>query len=211
LLNQNLSSGINRFKPKQVGLPTTEPNLNRWVLAARQGDVTAFGELYQLHFDRIYRYCSYHLSNSTEAEDLAAEVFLKAWQAIGRYRVEESIPFTAWLYRIAHNLVINHKKSFHTMYEAADASVDADYILNIFDDDPEDDPILNFLKKDRTTLLKKILAQLPEEQRQVLIFRFIEDWSHAQVAAFLGKNEGTIRGIQFRALASLAKLLEQEV
>jgi RNA polymerase sigma-70 factor (ECF subfamily) len=179
-----------------------------WLHAAVAGNVEAFGQLYRLHASQIYRYCAYRVANPTEAEDLTAEVFLKAWQAIGRYQIG-AVPFSAWLYRIAHNQVVNHHQRFQRRTEAADADLDEFMVENITDPGEANDPLAYIIQNVKHEALRQALASLPEEPQQVLFFRFVEGWSHAQVAALLGKSEGTVRGIQYRALEALAKILDR--
>ncbi len=163
--------------------------------AAQAGDAEAFAALYERYVDRLYRYIYYRVGNRTEAEDLTEQVFLKAWEAIRRYE-ERGVPFGAWLFRLAHNLVIDHYRTTRPTQslEATGGPTPAD-----------PDRLLSL----RLELadLQQALARLPEEQQAVIILRFLEGLSHQEVARLLGKSEGAVRVIQHRALAALARLL----
>src|SRR4051812_24008500 len=93
-----------------VNTPTEPSEEQRLVSRATRRDAAAFGLLYESHLDRVYRYVYYRVGSTAEAEDLTEQVFLKAWEAIGRYEAR-GVPFIAWLYRLAHNLVIDHYRA----------------------------------------------------------------------------------------------------
>lgn len=191
-------------------LPEKRELAQVWLVAAIAGDVVAFGELYQLHADQIYKYCAYRVSNPTEAEDLTAQVFLKAWQAIPRYEISGA-PFLAWLYRIAHGLVVDYHKSRCRQTEVADAGLDEQFLESIGDDHSEgSNPFDKLFRQTRREAVRRALVYLPEDQQQVIYFRFVEERSHAEIAAMLDKKEGTVRGIQYRALETLGKVLGRE-
>jgi RNA polymerase sigma-70 factor, ECF subfamily len=183
--------------------------LKNLVSASTRGDVDAFGELYRRYAEQVHRYCSYRVATATEAEDLTAEIFLKVWQGIKTYRLGD-VPFSAWLYRIAHNHVLNYRKQFRHKYEAADAGLPEEVLQAIRDEVDENNPVESAIRKSRVQNLRQAMALLPEEQQQVLYFRFIEGWSHSEIGAILGKPETTVRGLQFRALQSLGKKLDKE-
>jgi RNA polymerase sigma-70 factor (ECF subfamily) len=161
---------------------------------AKKGDSEAFGELYMLHLERIYRHILYRVESAMEAEDLTEQVFVRAWQAIKKYR-PEGPPFAAWLYRIAHNLVIDHYRTRKDMAPLDSVSFTlADEALG-----PEE--VLN--KKSEVARLRKALSRLSQEQQQLVHLRFIEGLSHAQVARILDRSVGAVRVMQHRALAAL--------
>jgi RNA polymerase sigma-70 factor, ECF subfamily len=187
-----------------------EQQLRQWVHAAIGGDKKAFEQIYTLYAAPIYRYCAYRVATPTEAEDLTAEVFLRAWQAIGQFKLNTA-PFLAWLYRIAHNLIINYHSKMQNQREAADASFDDSFLEKITAEDLDSNPLDNSIRKVQNATLKLAFNRLPEEQRQVIYWRFIEELSHAEIATLIGKNEGTVRGIQYRALQALGKLLDKGV
>lgn len=167
---------------------------------AVSGDAEAFGRLYDVNADRVYRHIYYRVGNTQDAEDLTQEVFLKAWEAIGRYRVTAS-PFLAWLMRISHNLIVDlyrrKKKHIYLSDDYFAADPDAEAISSVGVD------------FDRRQLRQAIL-QLPGNQQQVILMRFSEGYSYAEIASSLEKSEGAIRVLQFRALKRLRSILEKE-
>ncbi len=207
--------GRSESQPEDIVLPAAIPSpevAQQYLLAvaASQGDAGAFGELYQLYARPIYTYCAYRVESRADAEDLAAQVFLKGWQAIRQYQPEVG-PILNWLYQIAHNLIVNHYKSRKYQSEVADASFEDYFLENIKDEhDPEAEVVEDLMRRMHKVALRQAVQNLPEEQQQVIYFRFVEDWSHAQIAALLGKKEGTVRAIQFRAISTLGKILAKE-
>lgn len=176
-----------------TGLNDTE--IRGLVQKAVAGDIEAFGELYGVYIDRIYRFVFYQVNNKTVAEDLTEEVFLKAWNGIGRYRWQGQ-PFTAWLYRIARNHVIDYYRTSR-QHEILEEALPAD------SGNPEDEA------EDRLT--QKVLAEaiscLPEQQQQVVIMKFIEGLDNREIEEVMGKSQGAIRILQMRALAGLRRTL----
>ena len=174
-------------------------NEEELIQRAKGGDSEAFGDQYMLHLDRIYRYIFYRVGDAMEAEDLTEQVFLRASEAIGRYRLE-GYPFSSWLYRIAHNMIVDH-------YRAKKDVVPLDAVSLTLTDDalsPEE----SLARDVEVTRLREALAQLTGEQQQLLLLRFVEGLSHAQVAQILGRREGSVRVMQHRALAALNHILE---
>jgi RNA polymerase sigma-70 factor (ECF subfamily) len=165
---------------------------------ARRGDADAFGRLYELHLDRIYRYIYYRVGSSNEAEDLAEHVFLKAWEAIGRYE-SRGLPFAAWLYRMAHNAVIDHYRS-----RRPTTSIDETFDL----EDERQNPVASAEAIFDREELKVAIQRLNPDQQTVIVLRFTEGLSHAEVGKVLGKSEGAVRVIQHRALGVMAKFLK---
>jgi RNA polymerase sigma-70 factor (ECF subfamily) len=167
------------------------------IAAASAGDVQAFATLYDLHVERVFRHVFYRVGNRADAEDLTQQVFLKAWQAIGRYR-QTSSPFIAWLFTIAHNLVVSaHRRARDT------APLDEDVATWQRWADPEAETLAEY---DRQTVRDAIMRLKPDQQ-QVIMLRFVEHLDYPAVAAALGKTEGNVRVIQHRALAELRRLL----
>jgi RNA polymerase sigma-70 factor (ECF subfamily) len=165
------------------------------VRAAKSGDASAFGELYERYRDPIYRYCLSRTGTAHEAEDLTSDVFVKALQSIDRYQ-ERGLPFVAFLYRIARNAAIDRSRTLKQPLSvdelvtepASRQNVEADATLAV----------------DRSILLTA-LTKLKTEHRDVIVMRFIEGYSALEVAAALGKTEGAVRTLQHRALERLRK------
>lgn len=173
-------------------------DLQLLVMRASRGDGEAFGKLYDLHLDAVYRYVYYKVGSADEAEDLTAQVFLKAWEAMPRYQWRE-IPFSHWLMRLARNAVIDHFRA-----KRPKADLDEGLVSQ------EPDPQSQYLQKETATRLESAIRRLPEEQRAVIVLRFIEGMDYAQVAGIIGKSHGALRVIQHRALAALRRMLSQE-
>jgi RNA polymerase sigma-70 factor (ECF subfamily) len=163
-----------------------------------QGDVGAFNTLYETHLDTVYRYVYYKVGNGQLAEDLTQHIFLKAWEAINRYQWRD-LPFQHWLLRLARNAVIDHYRST----KPANAS-----LLEPVSDGV--DPEATLAQSETVQMLQEAVRQLPDEQREVIVLRFIEQMPHAEVARHLGKSAATVRVIQHRALLALRRLLDQE-
>lgn len=180
--------------------PQQERNL---VEQAVSGSADAFGELYSTHLDSIYRYIYFRVGERLEAEDLTEMVFLKAWEALPGY-LDKGFPFTSWLYRIAHNIVVDH----HRRRQRVDPPDDRIQIENRAEEGVS--TLGKIIENEERTELAMAISRLPDEQQQVIILRFIEGLSHTQVANIIGKNEGTCRMIQHRALTALNKVLSRE-
>ena len=182
-------------EPRTPG--TSDVREDQLVDRARRGDADAFGRLYELHLDRIYRYIYYRVGSSNEAEDLTEHVFLKAWEAIGRYE-SRGLPFAAWLYRMAHNAVIDH-------YRARRPTTSIDETFDL--EDEGQNPVASAEALFDREELKVAIKRLNHDQQTVILLRFTEGLSHAEVGKILGKSEGAVRVIQHRALGVMAKFL----
>jgi len=167
------------------------------VQRAINGDKDAFTHIYDMHFDKIYRYIYVKVRSQAEAEDLTQDVFIKAYEGIRSYKWRD-LPFTAWLFRIAHNRVIDHVRK--ASREKKTGLEEADAISS-------GDPVYMSEQNFEVYQLKVALQQLPDAQREVATLRFISELSIAEVASALGKSEGTVKALQFNAVASLRKLL----
>jgi RNA polymerase sigma-70 factor (ECF subfamily) len=163
-------------------------------------DAEAFGRLYDMHVDRVYRNIYYRVGNEADAEDLTQQVFLKAWQAIGKYKKMAS-PFVAWLMTISHNLVIDF---YRTRKDRA--YLEAEVLADDSAPSPERAAEASL---DRQRLRKAIL-QLGGDEQQVVILRLIEGFEFTEIASLLKKKEGNIRVILHRALVRLRSILEKE-
>lgn len=179
-------------------LGSTDVEVTSLVRRAVEGDSGAFGALYDRYLGRVYRYIYYRVGRVEEAEDLTEEVFLKAWEAIGRYR-EQGVPFAAWLMRLAHNHVVDH---FRTRRPTAP----------LVDTMAVGTPGPQALAEQRLAAeaVLRAMRGLTSEQQQVLMLRFIEGLDHGEIAAIVGKNEGAVRALQFRGLAALRAAMGQD-
>lgn len=172
------------------------------IARAAAGDREAFGHLYEEHAVRVFRHAYFLTSDVTLAEDLTAQTFLKALEAIGRYE-NRGVPFIAWLLRITVNLAINHRKALKN-------GIHAQLPEQIVDDDALGSPEQSCTMKSEGERVWSKVMELPTEQRQVIVMRFMEDLAYSDVASVLGKSIGAVRVIQFRALHNLRNLLREE-
>ncbi len=165
---------------------------------AVKGDRNAFAQLYEKHFDRIYRYVYIRLGNKVETEDLTQDVFIRALEAIGSYKWRNS-PFAAWLYRIAHNQVIDY---FRKHGKVEKMPLEDDNIL-IGKSDPA------FTAENELEIERMIdgINRLTPAQREVISLRFGAQLSIAEAARTLGKNEGTVKALQYNGILALKKML----
>lgn len=169
----------------------TQTELIMLVEEAASGNFEAFGELYSFYLDRIYRYVFYQVNDRMTAEDITEEVFLKAWKAIGTCKGKEKT-FLSWLYRIAHNHLINTLRSMTRLI-----SIEKDNIIELTDPKQEIEANLDY-----QALLETITC-LPQNQKQVIILKFIEGMDNREISKIMRKNEGAIRVLQMRALSKL--------
>ena len=159
----------------------------------------AFGDLYSIFLDRIYRYVFYQVSNRATAEDLTEEIFLKAWEGIGKFKWKGP-PFQAWLYRIARNHIIDYFRT-NRQQQSLDEELAGD------DNNPEQEAG----DKQTQRMLSKAIFSLPEQQRQIILLKFIEGLENCEIAQILKKSQGAIRITQMRALDALREKLNEEM
>ena len=162
---------------------------------AQLGDRSALEELYLIHFDRIYSYLHMSVGSRHDAEDLTTQTFVKMLESIGRFRWQ-SVPFSAWLFRIAHNLAMDHfraRRRWQPEEEVPEPAAE--------EDSAEEQALASI----GDASLLELIARLSPEQRQVLTLKFVFRFSNGEAAAILGKTEGAVKSLQHRALLSLQK------
>ena len=176
------------------------PELDERTLIKRavKRDREAFGALYNKHVSRVYRHIYYMVGNPPEAEDLTAQAFLQAWQAIERYQIRGA-PFVSWLMRIAHNLGVSHLRSRKPSTELPETLVDRSREGN------PDDVLQRQADGDH---VREAILRLREEHRRVIILRFVQDLAYREVAEIVGKSVPAVRVIQHRALNALRKQMQ---
>jgi len=175
--------------------------IRRLVERAQEGDREALEELYLLHFDRIYSYLHMSVGNRHDAEDLTTQTFLKMLESITRFRWQ-SAPFSAWLFRIAHNLAMDHFRATRRWQPEEEVPEPAG------ETEPSAEAAA-FQSLGRQSMLD-LIEDLSEEQKQVLTLKFVFNLPNAEVATVLGKTEGAIKSLQHRALVSLQKQMNLE-
>ena len=170
-----------------------EPD-ERLLVEAAQRDPLKFGDLYELHFERVYAFISRRVNDRAMAEDLTSDVFHKALTKLGAYEVRGA-PFGAWLFRIAANVVADQFK--HAAREIASAP-----------ESPQSSTQPDLEAIEHRARLFRLVKALPEDQRKVIFQRFVEHMSVREIAAGLGRSEGAVKQLQFRALQSLRAQME---
>ena len=163
-------------------------------------DKEAFGALYDRHVVRVYRHIYYMVGNTAEAEDLTAQAFLQGWVAIERYQIRGA-PFVSWLLRIAHNLGVSYLRARKESTQLPETLEDHGRERN-----PEE-ATQQRLDGER---VQKAILQLRDEQRRVIILRFVEDLEYQEVAEIVGKSVAAVRVIQHRALNALRKQMRRD-
>lgn len=171
-----------------------------WVELARTGDPEAVGWLYERYFDRIYKYIYLKIGDATDAEDLTEQVFLKMIEAIHNFQWQGTT-FAAWLYRIAHNQVVDtirqHSRRPQTPLEP---------VVDVLPSE-KDDPYKQAELSDSVAHLKEALGNLTELQAQVISLKFGMGLTNAEVAGILERTEGAVKALQYSALQNLGKAM----
>lgn len=170
---------------------------------AQRGDAAACAALYAQHYDAVYRYCFYRVGDAGLAQDLTSEVFVRLVEKLDAFE-SRGRPLLAWLYTVARNLVADgHRRAAQSTHvpldEAAEMQCGGREELQQTVD-----------RKLEARCLAAAMRHLTEEQRQVLLLKFVEDRGNAQIARFLGKSEGAIKSLQHRALNALRRAVLQE-
>src|SRR6188508_1113128 len=180
------------------GPPQAE--VRKLVERAQRGERAALEELYLIHFDRIYSYLHMSVGNRHDAEDLTTQTFLKMLESIGKFRFQAA-PFSAWLFRIAHNLAMDHFRASRRWQPEEEVPEPRD----------EEEPSAEAAAMQsigRQSMLE-LIEGLSTEQQQVLTLKFVFNLPNAEVATILGKTEGAIKSLQHRALVSLQKQISK--
>ncbi len=167
---------------------------------AVQGDTEAFSVLYERYVARIYNYVFYRTGSAVDAEDLTSKVFYRAFGHIHSYR-NTGIPFSAWLYRIAHNLVANWYRDNSRRREVP------------LDDHPQiprsEHPESSLMELQEKERLLRAIRTLPDDRQQLLILKFVDDLSNAEIAVIMRRSEGAIKSLYHRTLLALRDALEK--
>jgi RNA polymerase sigma-70 factor (ECF subfamily) len=163
-------------------------------------DAEAFGALYDHHVNRVYRYLYVRAGSQPEAEDLTEQVFLRAWEAIDRFRWQGR-PFIAWLYRLAHNVLVDHVRARRRSVTLAEEGQAAEVA--------SESAAAVLAQRIDADMLNRALEELTVDQQQVILLKFIDGLTSGEIAQMLGKQEGAVRAIQLRALLSLRRVLER--
>lgn len=182
---------------KPTGADNTAVDEDALVERASRGDADAFADLYERYLARMYRYFYYRTGHREDAEDMSEQVFLKAWQALPRYNCRGA-PFSAWLFRLAHNLLIDRART-HRRGEPLEEALDIE--------DGDAGPEELAVRRAEARELAGAVSRLSAVEQTVVTLRFIEGLDHRTVSGIIGKSEVATRSIQSRALARLARML----
>jgi RNA polymerase sigma-70 factor (ECF subfamily) len=180
----------------------TDRRIERLVRKAARGDAHAFARVYDAFADRVYGFVRLRVDDARDAEELTETVFLKAWQALPTYR-QLGLPFSAWLFRIARNAVIDG----HRRTARAVATVEIDEAGDVADSGYVDAEVFRRIEADR---LRAAVGRLTEEQAAVVTMRFLWGLALKDAAAVMDRTEGAVKALQHRALRTLARMLAEE-
>ena len=171
------------------------------VRLAQKGDANSFGRLYERYFEKVYSYLAFKLGSPTEAEDVAEQVFLKALESLGGYKWT-GVPFQAWLFRIAHNMMVDTLRR-----RSRRPSDPIESAAELSDERRAADPEAMLAEKLSREGLLQAVERLTELQKQVISLKFAAGLPNAEVARLMGKTEGAVKALQHAALASLQRHL----
>ena len=175
---------------------------DRELVRLAKEDKGAFGELYERYMPKIYSYIYYRTSNQHDAEDLTARVFFRAMSHIGSY-VDKGLPFRAWLYRIAHNLVANwHRDQGRRKIIALD-----DYVTHSLKSEAPDRLTEELDEREQ---LMEAVHRLPEDRQQLLLLKFIDQLSNAEIGKIMSRTEGAVKSLYHRTLLALRDELQMQ-
>lgn len=164
----------------------------------KNGDTEAYGMLYEQYAEVIFRYVYSHLDNRLDAEDLTEEIFLRAWRALPKYD-ERGLPFTAFLFRIARNSLIDYYRQKKVVSSLEDMEIQS------HEAGPEEATDMRIENQD----LRQTIAELREDYRNVLVFRFLSGLSPEETAQMMQRSVGAVRVLQHRALSALKELMDK--
>ena len=180
-------------------MPDQPDEEHQLLKAAQQGEVDAFGRLYERHAAAIFRYLFAHLGSRPDAEDMTSEVFLRAWQSLPRYH-QRGVPFRAYLFRVAHNALVDAYRRRRdnprlSLEEYGDPASE------------QDGPVEALSGKTEQAELASVLAEMKDEYRTVLVLRFLSQLSPAETAVVMQRSTGAVRVLQHRALEAMRQRL----
>ena len=171
----------------------TQPKIASLVERAASGNSEAFGKLYYIYVEKIYRYVFYQVRDKMTAEDITADVFMKALDKIQSCK-GRGLTFSSWLYRIAHNLTVDNFRM-----AKRNLPIEVEMVTNL--DDPKQEVGKNLERQE----LFAAISQLPQNQRWLIILKFIEDMDNREIGQIMGKSQVAVRLLQLRAMTALRK------
>lgn len=174
-----------------------QTHIDRLVEETQKGNTKAFGEIYDVYYGQIHKYVYYKVSTE-HVDDVTGSVFIKAWSNIKKYR-KGSFPFSSWLFRIAHNAVIDHYRTNKEFYELEEKIADESMSPQLFTE-----------KQLNSERVHHALRKLNSNYQEVILLKYMQDLSNKEIAKALNTNETNIRTMQFRALKKLRDVLEEQ-
>ena len=175
----------------------TDQEIERLVVEAQSGNTEAFGDIYDHFFDSIYRHVYYKVSESY-VEDTVGVIFIKAWENIQKYK--KTVGFRAWLFRIAHNTIIDHYRTHKQDLELSENVEDARLLHN---------PNVQTERKLVSKYVHKAISKLKKSHQQIVILKFIDEIPNNEISQILKISEANVRTLQFRALRKLRSIIEE--
>jgi len=176
-----------------------EKEIDALVIRSQGGDSAAFAEIYDIFVQKVYRYIFFKINNDDDALDLTESVFLKVWQSIRSYK-KGKYNFSAWLFRIAHNLVVDHYR-LHKVHAPLD--------YNLEDKKQHSDPRNAVEQSIGRDNLRSALLRLKDSYRQILVLRYINELENEEIARIMKKSEGSLRVLKHRALHDLKRVFKE--
>ena len=176
------------------------------LVSQAQEDPQAFGKLYEIYVDKIYNYMYYRTGNHHDAEDLTAKAFYQALTHIDRY-VDRGLPFSAWLYRIAHNLVANWYRARSRRQVITLDELTASAVYHSLDTLPEKE----LESRDDQRSLLRLIRRMPEDRQQLVILKFVHQLSNQEIGQVMGRSEGAIKSLYHRTLLALREQWATEI
>lgn len=187
----------------------TDAEMVQLVEGAQRKDRAAIDRLYDLYADKVFRYIWYRVGDRDIAEDLTMDVFLRFLQHIPRFRLNRRRPvasFSAWLFRIAGNRVIDH---YRRQQRRPETELEETMPLEPNAPTPVEQALASVEREEKAELLREAIADLTDLQQQVILYKFVEGLSNNEVARMIGKSEGAVKSLQHRALATLQRTLQR--
>ncbi|MBT4937017.1 RNA polymerase sigma factor [Candidatus Peregrinibacteria bacterium] len=178
-------------------MSVNKKHIESLVKKAQEGEAQAFGEIYDIYIEDIYRFVFYKVGQREIAEDLTEDSFLKAWEKLDTFE-QTKHPFSSWLYRIAKNKVIDYFRKEKVSIEE----------LNIDIADERMETKKSAEQYFNQKLLQKSLVHLPETQREVVVLRYVNELSHKEISEVVGKSEIAVRTLLSRGMAKLKELMK---
>jgi len=182
-------------------VPLPEAELQALIAASKEGDTDAFGKLYDAFFLPIYRYAAFRLPKEI-AEDVTADIFVKAWEKLHSYKPQKGVPFSAWIFRIARHAVIDTYRTNRGFEEVPETLADTDSFNRTE----------HRLERNATVdTVRQALNLLPKRYRDILLLSFVSELPHSEIARVLRLTEGAVRILKLRALRKLEGLLPPDM